>query len=309
MLAAVIGLAPDARAQQQDALRTARAQKLFDDAKRLLDEGHVADACAAFAESRRLDAQLGTLLNLALCHEREGKIASAWAEYNGVVEGATRAAQPKRADFAKARARALEPRLARVTFVHDRTSLVNLRMTIDGQPVETSLLDGTPVPVDPGTHTAVVSAEGRQSAGITFVVPDGPSTTEVKIPVMTNALPPPQPAKDGPADRTPSRSPLATVGWAAVGVGTAGLVAGGAFGVLALSKRSDADAGCTTDRCLTQESYQANEDAARHATVSTVLVVAGAALLAGGIALVVLRPQARSNAPSATTADGLVVRF
>jgi hypothetical protein len=304
--AMLIAGAGEARAEQQDALRTARAEKLFDDAKRLLEQGHVKEACASFAESRKLDPQVGTLLNLALCHEREGKIASAWAEYNGVVESATRSAQPKRAEFAKARARALEPRLARVTFTLDRASLANLRMTIDGEAVDPSLLDGTPVPVDAGAHTAVVSADGKEPATVAFDVPDSPSVTSVKIPVLkiapvSHAAPP----KDGVTAPPPSGIPLSTWGWGAAGVGGAALIAGGVFGGLAISKKSDADAGCPTERCATQDGFEANESASTHATISTVLVIAGAALALGGVTLVLLRPRSRT----AEAANGLVVRF
>jgi hypothetical protein len=305
--AMLIASAPAARAEQQDALRTARAEKLFDDAKRLLEQGHVKEACAAFADSRRLDPQVGTLLNLALCHEREGKIASAWAEYNGVVEGATRAAQPKRAEFAKARARALEPRLARVTFVVDRASLANLRMTIDGETVDASLLDGTPVPIDSGSHTAVVSADGKQPATFTFTVPENPSVTSVQIPVLRAAPVAAQPSPKNGATDPPKRSgiPLSTWGWGATGVGAAAIVAGGVFGGLALSKKSDADEACPTERCLTRDGYEASEAASTHATISTVLVAAGAALVAGGVTLVLLAPRSRA----AATTNGLVVRF
>jgi hypothetical protein len=47
-----------------------------------LTEGRVSDACPKFEESHRLDPSGGTILNLALCHEKEGKLARSWSEFN-----------------------------------------------------------------------------------------------------------------------------------------------------------------------------------------------------------------------------------
>src|SRR5262249_46236771 len=59
--------------------QAAMAEKLFDEARQLM-LGHTYDeACAKFAESERLDPAAGTLLNLAVCHEAQGRTATASA--------------------------------------------------------------------------------------------------------------------------------------------------------------------------------------------------------------------------------------
>jgi hypothetical protein len=79
--------------------------------------GNTAEACARFAESYRLEASSGTLINLALCHEKEGKIATAWAEYRDAARVAQDQGRKDRAAAANDKAAALEPKVPRLTTV------------------------------------------------------------------------------------------------------------------------------------------------------------------------------------------------
>jgi hypothetical protein len=55
----------------------AAAAMLFEEAKALRDQGDWPAACAKFLASMKLDPAVGPLLNIARCHEREGRLASA----------------------------------------------------------------------------------------------------------------------------------------------------------------------------------------------------------------------------------------
>ncbi len=101
-----------AAAQTSDA---ALAESLFIEGRKLITAGEVAAACPKFRQSHELDPQLGTLLNLAMCYERNGQTASAWAAFTELSRLASRAGQKARADFAAERIQALEPDLAYVT--------------------------------------------------------------------------------------------------------------------------------------------------------------------------------------------------
>src|SRR5438128_11228376 len=76
-----------------------RAEYLFRTGEKKFDAGKYAEACADFSESLRLGPKLGTLLNLALCHEMVGKYATAWSEWNHGAVWATENGQKDRHDL------------------------------------------------------------------------------------------------------------------------------------------------------------------------------------------------------------------
>src|SRR3954469_12434897 len=78
-----------ARADMPQAERNL-AQALFDDARALMATEHYAEAGAKFAESLRVEPGGGTLINLAICHEKQGKIATAWADFHDALSAALR---------------------------------------------------------------------------------------------------------------------------------------------------------------------------------------------------------------------------
>lgn len=100
-------------AAETNAPAPSRADELFRNGKEKLAAQDFAQACPMLAESFQRDPATGTLLALALCHERAGEIANAHREY---LEAAERSKQEGRADreqVARARAAALEPQLAK----------------------------------------------------------------------------------------------------------------------------------------------------------------------------------------------------
>src|SRR3954468_23197031 len=91
-LSAVVTLACGARLAHADAGGSdpTAAIQLYDAAIKLTKTGDYAGACPKFAESERLDPQLGTLLHLADCFEKVGKTASAWARWKDAIDVATK---------------------------------------------------------------------------------------------------------------------------------------------------------------------------------------------------------------------------
>ncbi|WP_394850466.1 tetratricopeptide repeat protein [Pendulispora brunnea] len=216
------------------------AESLFREGKAAMREKRYEEACSKFGESMRLDPQMGTLLNLAACHEITGKTASAWGEFNEVMAQAARAGQSSRVDFAKQHAAAVEAKLSRVKFVSAPPSSAAATIKIDGKTIGAGTL-GTSIPMDPGTHRIEVSASGKKSRDVTFEVPQGPSTTEIQVPALEDTSVASARTEE-PAPKEPTRSPSSskrTLGFVLGGVGIAGLAAGTVFGVIYLGKKDD----------------------------------------------------------------------
>src|SRR5882672_7960826 len=143
-LVAAIAAPRTAIAQKQVVL----AETLYQTGRDLMTAGKYAEACPKFAESYRLDAATGTLLNLAACHEAEGKFASAWGEFTDGANAAERDGRDDRVEYATDRAQALLPKLSRL--VIDTAQGVDraaLQISLDGAEVGAAAL-GVPMPLD-----------------------------------------------------------------------------------------------------------------------------------------------------------------
>src|SRR5262245_46693217 len=85
------------------------AEALFRDARRSMKAGDYAAACPKLAESNRLDPSPGTLLNLAICEEKIGRLATAWTKYRQLFD--VLGSSDERRRLAIERAEAIEPRI------------------------------------------------------------------------------------------------------------------------------------------------------------------------------------------------------
>ena len=81
----------------------------------MMDQKKYAEACPKFEASYKADPATGTKLNLAECHEKEGKLARAWAEWGEARDQAKRENDTKRVDLAMRRQKELDPRVPKLT--------------------------------------------------------------------------------------------------------------------------------------------------------------------------------------------------
>ncbi len=303
-IALFVALVAPAPARADD---DAAASALFDEGKALFAAGRYDEARDKLQASYELMPLSGTAGLLAACHERTGKLASAWAHYRDAAVLAERSGNQERAVIASATAAELEPRLARLELDPPAASgLDGLVVTRNGARVPDAAL-GTPIPVDAGTHTLVATAPGHQRWTRTIEVRDGQRSSV--------AIPPLEPYQIL-VERRPATRPRPVQKWiglAVVGLGGAALAAGGGFGLAAGSAWDEAkDAGCTGDGvCSDDSSRDLARTAGSRADVATGLVIGGLGAVATGLIVYFTAPEGREQAPpiagvSAAVAGGRV---
>ena len=86
----------------------AQADAAYQEAKKLLAEGKQSEGCKKLDEANRFYPRIETMLEVAECHDKEGKIATALAEYKEVVAQARKDKRPDKEKVAKVRILALE---------------------------------------------------------------------------------------------------------------------------------------------------------------------------------------------------------
>jgi hypothetical protein len=310
LVAAAITVAWVAPAAAQAAGDAAMAESLFREGKRLSGEHKYAEACPKFEESYKLDHGLGTLLNLASCHESDGKPASAWAEFSEAMSQAKRQGDNDRAQLADDHMKALEPKLAHVSIgVAPGANVPGLVIKFDSRELSAAAL-GLQIPVDPGKHLLEAAAPGKQSYSQTFETPTAATVLAVTVPALQdapgNAAPPPvTPAAPAPAAPASAVSSSATsvpsanshTGLIASGVATGAFAVGTVVtGILYSSKRSDFN---TANDNNDDTRFDKRSSAQTLGTVN--LVFAGGTLVSAGFLVYFLATSgSHESAPSAS---------
>jgi hypothetical protein len=295
----------------------ARAERLFEDAKKLVREGRHAEACVELEESERLDSALGTQFNLADCYEHTGRLARAWALFTRVGASAKAAGKRERERAAVDRASALEPKLARVT-VSVKDAVPGLDVRRDGVVWPRDAIGRSEV-VDPGPVSITASAPGHREFATRFVIAAGQARA-IEIPALVPIASAPAPAAAAPAPApTAGSAPtfresdgLHGQRVAAITVGAVGAVAlavGGVFGIVSLTKHDQASAACPDPHaCNDAAAASTWTEATSAGTASTIGIVAGVVVLGVAGALWFTAPKGRVVASRPLGGD-LVLRW
>jgi hypothetical protein len=272
------------------------AESLFREGREAMNAGALDTACSKFAESHRLDPALGTLLNLALCEEKRGRLATAWEKFHEFVD--TAPPRDDRRSVAWSHIKTLEPKLPKLEISLTGVQPADAIVHLDGVELHGASF-GSPIAIDPGFHIITLTiareivrreefeihpghlmdlelaAPSEQSNTDTppadEVSKPAPDTLQTKGPVLTTHA-----SRPG----TPSNSAhrWRTHAIIAGAVGAAALVTSAVMGSLALGKKQDVQRQCPDGVC----------DAAglQAANAGRSLVVAADVTLAIGLASV-----------------------
>lgn len=297
----------------------AQAETLFREGKRLLEAQDFMNACAKLAESYRLEPATGALLALAVCHEGQGRTATAWVEYGEVAARSHREGRPDREAAAREKLAALEAILSTLIISPSPQAerIGWLRIQRDGLDLAPAAW-GVAIPVDPGTHVVDASAPGRKPLRLSVAIGTQPERKTIIIPdleVLPPVVqPPPEPLWMGPAaPATPavqqpsglityrrSTASRVLIGLAvpALIAGATALAIGGYYGERALTKKKeyDKDPNCTYSCTALIEANTAGDHATRW-------VVSGSIAAAIGVVLLIVAPAAKPVQVSVETSS------
>jgi hypothetical protein len=304
-LVAVTAAATGAHAQSS----TAQAETLFRQGKDLMSKGKIAEACAAFDASQKLDPTIATLLNQASCREKNGQLATAWGLFldaerqsRSAADGTTRQFHQVATDHAAK----LEPRLSTLMIAISPESRVGgLEVLRDTEPVDAGAWNKA-LPVDGGTYRITARAPGNAEWSSTVTVGVEHDAKTIEIPKLkAAALQPSQDAKPAATADVPSapsghpRSRLLPIVAGGVAVG----LFGGSLG-FELSARSTYDKiGKSKDNAQRNSFYNS---AVNKRYVAEGLVAGG--LACAGIAVWLFIRSTGEDTTSTTTEAGLTLQ-
>lgn len=291
------------------------AQVLFDKGRVLMQEGKYAEACAALAESAKVEPEGGTLLNLAVCRELEGKPATALQDYRSALAQAQADQRADRIQMATERIENLSASVPRVAFeVHQKDPVPQLQIG----PVDVPSAQWTVGrELDPGRYDIRASAPGFRPWSTTIVVPSSmqqpivivvPTLERVTPPV---AVPPPPRVLIKPPTlvTVPPSSTYESWRQAMNLTSIVGLAVGVVAGVQSVIDNSQASDQCIEERNFcTPEGQENAKNAKTWAWVSTI----GFGVAATGFTVTLVLPRDRPTyryVPSAQLHLGGVLPF
>ena len=138
------------------------ADKLFDDGRKYLVNKEYALACTAFEQSQDADPAIGTQLNIALCYETWGHLASAYRAYLE-AEKLAKAKSDDRAVHAHKKQDELQPKIPHLRIDVPENAEPSAVFLLDGKMIDRKAF-ADELLLDEGPHTARSRRSRRSSS-------------------------------------------------------------------------------------------------------------------------------------------------
>jgi hypothetical protein len=283
-----------AHAEEPSAADRAAARTLAQEGYAALSTKDYATAIDRYKRALSIVRAPTLLRDLARAQVGLGQLVNAHENYSQILrEGVAADAPPpwvKAVADAKAEIATITPRLAWVTITVGGPA--HPKVTIDGAPIGEGSLD-VKRPEDPGHHEIRAMAPGYYTAKKTVTLNEGES---VKIAFELEDAPPDAAPKDEEATGKVSVATVVDPPWrkpvtiSAFAVGGAGIVVGSVFGILAMSKHNSLATDCRAKTCYPDQKSQLDSFHTA-GMISTIGFVAGGVGIAGGVVLLLVKPQ------------------
>jgi hypothetical protein len=231
--AVAVAQAHPSRAQAPEEM----AQALFTEGRLALERGDYATACPKFDASLKIVRRPGTLSNVAMCLEREGKLVSAMKHWKEAID-----AMPPNDDrlpAARDRAAALSRKLPRLSVEVPREA--GLVVRIDAIDFDAAAVPSE-LPLDPGDHVITVSGPDREPRSLQVKLAEGERRSVAIAPAPRRAAP-------ALAATTPGMSTMRIAGLVTFGVGIVGAGVAVGTGAALLAKDGTIQRECPRQLC------------------------------------------------------------
>ena len=243
-----------------------------------LRDTNLEQSCAYFRQSLEMNPQaIGTLMNVALCDEKLGKIASAVERFSEARDRAKEGNLPEYATEAEAHINALTPEVPKVTLRFAGERPAGTRVLIGERVIASELYDGgKQVNVDPGELVIVVSAPGRLAYETKLMIAKREEKA-IEVPELAKGV--------------TVKSSRRTIGVITTAAGGTFFVTGAVLGLVARSiYRKNYDEGCDSRGCDAEQQSQ-TERARTIGNVGTVVGLVGLAGAGVGVYLWLTAPK------------------
>lgn len=272
------------------------AEALFNEGKRLLDEGNAWAACPKIeaALGMTADASAAGRMLLARCYEAIGRLGSAWRLYRDI-------AKADNSREAREAGEALAPRIHQLTITASPTTLAlrGLHIEIDTHVVSKSDLE-LPIAVDAGPIPLLVTADNKEDWALLIDVPSAPGTTAITIPELRDSA---ITTPNGGSVNAPSSPPFWTgERIAGLTLGLTGVAVLAISGGMAALAKSNYDEALVTGKCTGTappacEDVSGIDDARALGNATTGVFFGGLALVGVGVIVFASTPTTPAPAP------------
>jgi len=180
------------------------AEALFRQGKQLMTDGKIAEACAAFDSSEKLDPNVSTMLNQASCREKNNQLTTAWGLFVEAERQTRDKTDAKSKSFnkvAKEHAAKLEPKLPKLA-INVANQMPGLAIKRNGEDVSSATWNH-PLPIDGGTYKIEATAPDHKPWSTQITIANESDSKTVDVPALDAA------PKAEPLEK-PDQTPVAT---------------------------------------------------------------------------------------------------